>query len=106
MNDYFKNYINSLNSSLASFEITDLDGNKIDHVAGLNELVNISHGVSKAHASQYFVGNGASDSFSNHMALDWSKNGGIPSFSLSSSAMLTAIGNDIDFKNIFSNLLT
>ena len=28
----------------------------------------------------YFFGNGASASFSNHMALDWSKNGGILSF--------------------------
>ena len=46
----------------------------------------------------YFFGNGASAAFANHMALDFSKNGGILSKSLSDSAMLTALSNDYSYE--------
>lgn len=47
----------------------------------------------------YFFGNGASASFANHMALDFSKNGKILSRSLSDSALLTALANDYSYEN-------
>lgn len=46
----------------------------------------------------YFFGNGASAAFSNHMALDFSKNGKILARSLSDSAMLTALSNDFSYE--------
>ncbi len=45
----------------------------------------------------YFLGNGASAAFANHMALDFSKNGKILSRSLSDSALLTALSNDYSY---------
>ena len=50
--------------------------------------------LKKNNKNIYFFGNGASAAFANHMALDFSKNGGILSKSLSDSAMLTALSND------------
>ena len=47
----------------------------------------------------FFLGNGASSAFANHMALDFSKNGGILSRSLSDSAFLTALSNDYSFES-------
>lgn len=55
--------------------------------------------VKKENSRIFFLGNGASASFSNHMALDWSKNGKIPSFCLSDSALLTALSNDYDYSS-------
>ena len=46
----------------------------------------------------FFFGNGASAAFANHMALDFSKNGGILSRSLSDSALLTALANDYSYE--------
>lgn len=46
----------------------------------------------------YFLGNGASAAFANHMALDFSKNGKILSRSLSDSALLTALSNDYSYE--------
>ena len=46
----------------------------------------------------YFFGNGASAAFSNHMALDFSKNGKIVSRSLSDSSLLTALANDYSYE--------
>jgi D-sedoheptulose 7-phosphate isomerase len=45
----------------------------------------------------FFLGNGASSAFANHMALDFSKNGKILSRSLSDSAMMTALSNDYSY---------
>jgi D-sedoheptulose 7-phosphate isomerase len=61
--------------------------------------------VNEIGAKLFFIGNGASASFSNHMALDWSKNGKILSHSLSDSSLLTALGNDFSFDEIFSEHL-
>jgi D-sedoheptulose 7-phosphate isomerase len=53
----------------------------------------------------YFFGNGASASFANHMALDFSKNGKILSRSLSDSAMLTALANDYSYEHAMLEFL-
>ena len=53
----------------------------------------------------FFFGNGASAAFSNHMALDWSKNGGILALCLSDSAMITALANDYDYDGCFLQYL-
>ena len=53
----------------------------------------------------YFLGNGASAAFSNHMALDFSKNGKILSRSLSDSALLTALANDYTYENAMLEFL-
>ncbi|MDB4605768.1 SIS domain-containing protein [Cyclobacteriaceae bacterium] len=54
--------------------------------------------LKKNNKNIYFFGNGASAAFANHMALDFSKNGGILSKSLSDSAMLTALSNDYSYE--------
>ena len=53
----------------------------------------------------FFLGNGASAAFANHMALDFSKNGKILSRSLSDSAMLTALSNDYSYDNAMLEFL-
>lgn len=68
-------------------------------------VVNFLKHTEKNRGKIYFFGNGASASFSNHMALDWSKNGGILSFSLSDSSMITALANDYSFEDSFLEFL-
>lgn len=58
--------------------------------------------IRDAGRNMYLCGNGASAAFSNHMALDWTKAGGVPTFSFSDSALLTAMGNDLGYENAFS----
>jgi D-sedoheptulose 7-phosphate isomerase len=53
----------------------------------------------------FFIGNGASAAFSNHMALDWSKNGGLYATSLSDSALLSALSNDYSYEQAFVEFL-
>jgi D-sedoheptulose 7-phosphate isomerase len=70
-----------------------------------NELVNLTSITKKLKGRLFFIGNGASAAFSNHMALDWSKNGGLYATSLSDSALLTALSNDYSYEQAFVEFL-
>lgn len=99
-----KKYIEHINKGLLNsiFRIKDKD---ISIDIFFTDLVNFLKNTLKNNGKIYFFGNGASASFSNHMALDWSKNGGILSFSLSDSSMLTALANDYSFEESFLEFL-
>lgn len=67
----------------------------------LTRLLELTKLVQSKKGRIFFFGNGASASFANHMALDWSKNGGILALSLSDSALLTALANDYSYEDVF-----
>ena len=101
---YLKKYVNSINNGLieSTFKINQ---KKIDGDAFFEKLVGFTNEVELNKGRIFFFGNGASAAFSNHMALDWSKNGGVLSICLSDSAMLTALANDYDFDGCFLEFL-
>lgn len=68
----------------------------------LDSLISETKKVKETTGRLFFFGNGASSSFANHMALDWSKNGKIPARVLSDSALLTALSNDYSFEESFT----
>lgn len=102
MNNYYKNYLNAHDTALAGLEITDHGGAALGHDAGFDGLCELSRSIQSAGRKQYLVGNGASAAFANHMALDWTKNGGVPSHAFANSALLTAMGNDLGYEEAFS----
>ena len=101
---YEKNYIEYINRGLSD-SICKLNGKEVSMENFFTSITNFLNNTLKNNGKIYFFGNGASASFSNHMALDWSKNGGILSFSLSDSSMLTALANDYSFKDSFVEFL-
>ena len=70
-----------------------------------NSLVKETEILKKNKGRLFFAGNGASAAFSNHMALDWSKNGKINSFSLSDSSLISALSNDISYEEALCQFL-
>jgi D-sedoheptulose 7-phosphate isomerase len=80
LNNYEQKYIQSLNLGLLN-TVMRIDSVKTDSNVFFESLVELLKNSQKNNGNIYFFGNGASASFSNHMALDWSKNGGILSFS-------------------------
>jgi D-sedoheptulose 7-phosphate isomerase len=104
MEDYAKSYIDTFHTGIkkTKYKISGENSNSSSFFHELNEQ---TKKVKQNGGRLFFFGNGASASFSNHMALDWSKNGGILSFCLSDSAMLTALANDYDFEGCFLEFL-
>jgi D-sedoheptulose 7-phosphate isomerase len=52
-----------------------------------------------------FVGNGGSAAICSHMAVDWTKNGGIRAIALNDPATLTCFANDYGYDQVFAKQL-
>lgn len=104
MKRYVKNYIDSIELGLRSTHYK-VKGIEKEAEFFFEELNSKTKEIKSNNGRLFFFGNGASAAFSNHMALDWSKNGGILALSLSDSAMLTALANDYDFDGCFLEFL-
>lgn len=99
--NYYSQYLDSLQSALTALEITDRGGSVLPLEKGFELLCEMTRSVQERGRQQFLVGNGASAAFANHMALDWTKNGGVPTHSFSDSALLTAMGNDLGYEEAF-----
>jgi D-sedoheptulose 7-phosphate isomerase len=104
MKSYHENYFQSIHGTLAD-SLYSIKNQIVDKEILFNELIEATKEIKKKNGKIYFFGNGASASFANHMALDWSKNGKIISYSLSDSAFLTALSNDYNFESVFKEYL-
>ena len=49
-----------------------------------------------------FVGNGGSASIASHMAIDFSKNAGLPAMAFNDGVTLTCLGNDLGYEQVFA----
>lgn len=101
---YAKNFITSLSEGIENTKYHILQ-KEFEADDFFQELVNNTNLVKENMGRIFFFGNGASAAFSNHMSLDWSKNGGVLSLCLSDSAMLTALANDYDYDGCFLEFL-
>jgi D-sedoheptulose 7-phosphate isomerase len=99
-NKYFQNYFDSISSGLNN-TIFFIDQDTVDKDFALNKINRKLKSVKETKGRLFFLGNGASAAFANHMALDFSKNGRILSKSLSDSALLTALANDYKYEDSF-----
>lgn len=99
---YFERYTSSLSEALGRLEITTLQNDRIDPEEMLERLSQASRNIRQQGRRQFFCGNGASAAFSSHMALDWSKNGGVPTHCISDAALLTAVLNDSGADQLFA----
>ena len=99
---YFQNYLSSHDSALKQTQITNRQGDILDQQYGTDLLCEMSDKIKSTNCRQHFIGNGASMAFTNHMALDWTKNGNVTSYCYASTALLTAIVNDLGYDETFS----
>lgn len=72
---------------------------------GLKRLQKEAQARHKKGKKVIFVGNGGSAAISSHMAVDWTKNGGMRAIALNDAATLTCIANDFGHENVFAQQL-
>ena len=96
-NKYYLNYFKSINKGLQESQY--YANQKLSQAAIFFQIIReILNKLRETKSKIYFLGNGASSAFANHMALDFSKNGKILARSLSDSALLTALSNDYSYE--------
>jgi D-sedoheptulose 7-phosphate isomerase len=88
--------------SLASVLLSDLKGETLETEAGFQLLCQWTTTVRDARRTIHFVGNGASACMASHLAVDWTKNAGVRDRVYNDVALLTAIGNDLGYDQVFA----
>lgn len=68
-------------------------------------LVKMARDTHAAGGTVLFCGNGGSAAICSHMAVDWTKNGGIRAMALHDAATLTCFGNDYGYEHVFAKQL-
>jgi D-sedoheptulose 7-phosphate isomerase len=95
-------YFGALAELLRGAEATDRAANKMALHRGCECVRESAHEAHDAGNKIIFVGNGGSASIASHLAIDFSKNGGLRSLAFNDAAALTCLSNDLGYENVFS----
>ena len=98
-------YFTALSDYLTRTIVTTLSGEALGMAEAVNRCMTNAR---RAHADGnklIFVGNGGSAAIASHMATDYSKNGGVRALALNDGSMLTCLGNDLGYDQVFAKQL-
>jgi D-sedoheptulose 7-phosphate isomerase len=95
-------YFDTLNALLTGADVTRLNGETVALGDGFAELAAAAHKAHDAGNKVIFIGNGGSAGIASHLAIDFSKNGGMRSLAFNDSSALTCLGNDYGYEHVFA----
>ncbi len=101
MDEYTKKLIDILSSTEFG-----TSRNNFKYEDGIKNLIEGFSNIKKCGARIFFIGNGGSAAIACHMTADYMKNGGMNTYSLYDSAVITCIGNDYGYEQIFARPLS
>jgi len=102
----WKNNVINIENILSLLSISNKDGDGIDIDSGFKKLLDYTIQIKNTNGTAYFVGNGASASMASHISADIGKNAKIKTEVFTDLSLITAIANDISYKNVFSEPLS
>jgi D-sedoheptulose 7-phosphate isomerase len=98
-------YFATLGDVLRGAEVTDRAAKNMALAEGCEWVRNAAHEAHSAGNKIIFVGNGGSAGIASHLAIDFSKNGGLRSLAFNDASALTCLGNDLGYENVFAKQL-
>ena len=95
-------YFGTLADLLKNVEVTDGAKRRIALHEGCESFRRAAHEAHNAGNKIMFIGNGGSAGICSHLAIDFSKNGGLRAMAFNDSSALTCLGNDLGYENVFA----
>jgi D-sedoheptulose 7-phosphate isomerase len=95
-------YFETLSRLIRETECTGPKGEAIDVAEAFTRVRASAHAVHDRGNKLMFVGNGGSAGIASHVAVDYSKNGGLRAVAFNDGAVLTCLGNDLGYENVFA----
>ena len=95
-------YTSKLASLLSEVKFTDQPGNSLSADEAFQAWHDLTIGVRNRQQTLYLIGNGASASMASHFSADLAKNGHLHTQVFSDLSLLTAIGNDLGYSEVFA----
>ncbi|MCG8512026.1 MAG: SIS domain-containing protein [Rhodospirillales bacterium] len=95
-------YFANLGSMAPSTQVTDLNGKAFSVAEGIAWAIDTTRDTHASGNKVMFVGNGGSAGITSHMAIDFSKCGGVRAIAFNDASSLTCLGNDLGYENVFA----
>jgi D-sedoheptulose 7-phosphate isomerase len=95
-------YYDHLAGRLKQVEVTDQDGASLSQGEALTTVIGWARAAHAAGRKLMFIGNGGSAAIAAHMATDYSKAGNLRALAFNDGAMLTCLGNDLGYEQVFA----
>lgn len=102
MHDRIDRYYATLHSLADAVEGSDGSGQAMARAVALERFVAAARAAHAGGCKLMFIGNGGSAGIASHMAIDYSKNGGLRALAFNDGAALTCLGNDLGYENVFA----
>jgi D-sedoheptulose 7-phosphate isomerase len=96
-------YFSTLARVARNAEATDFVSDNVPLASAVAWVQTIARRTHEGSNKLMFVGNGGSAAIASHMAIDYSKNGGLRSLAFNDGAALTCLGNDLGYENVFAH---
>jgi D-sedoheptulose 7-phosphate isomerase len=98
-------YFDALSRLIREAEATDGTGRPLRLDDAFARVAAAAHSAHQAGNKLMFIGNGGSAGIASHLAIDFSKNGGLRSLAFNDASALTCLGNDLGYDRVFSQQL-
>ena len=105
MNERVDRYFDTLAALIRDAQVTDGAGQSMPLAQGFDRVRDVAHNVHNAGNKLIYIGNGGSAAIASHLAIDFSKNGGLRSLAFNDPSALTCLGNDLGYENVFAKQL-
>ncbi|MEI9991467.1 MAG: SIS domain-containing protein [Rhizomicrobium sp.] len=98
-------YLDELHRLLKETAVTGAVGQDLDLDDSALKAGEMARTATAAGGTIFFIGNGGSAGIASHMAIDFTKNGGMRALAFNDGAYLTCLGNDLGFDKVFAKPL-
>jgi len=102
VNSRIVSYFSAIHSVLSEIQCSDGKGNTLLIDKAIDWAVQTARSTHDNGKKIMFIGNGGSAGIASHMAIDFSKNGGMRALAFNDSAALTCLANDLGYENVFA----
>jgi D-sedoheptulose 7-phosphate isomerase len=100
-----KRYFDTLAELLHGTVVTTREGTSLTLEQGIDWMRRAARETHASGNKIMFVGNGGSAGISSHLAIDYSKNGGMRAMAFNDPAALTCLSNDLGYDQVFAKQL-
>src|ERR1700730_804953 len=101
MRELLDKYIGALANAMRATEVTDRASKKLTLESGCEWVRKAAHEAHNAGNKIICIGNGGSPGIASHLAIDFSKNGGLRALAFNDPSALTCLRNDLRHEELF-----
>jgi D-sedoheptulose 7-phosphate isomerase len=102
MTELIESYFREVKHLASATRVTNAKGEGVALPQGIAWAVEQARETHRRGNKLMVIGNGGSAAIASHLATDYTKNGGIRTQAFNDGAMLTCLGNDLGYENVFA----